>query len=78
MIMEREASYKDASENYLKAWSYGNKNQPSVGYKLAFNYLKEKRYTDAIDICHYVSYLFLFDFILKNNNNKTFFIINQR
>jgi tetratricopeptide repeat protein 21B len=54
-MMEREAAYKDAAENYEKAWNYGKKNQPAVGYKLAFNYLKAKRYTDAIDICHYVS-----------------------
>ena len=65
--MEREAAYKDASENYLKAWSYGNKNQPSVGYKLAFNYLKEKRYTDAIDICHYVRQYHSNIFIIKKN-----------
>ena len=25
------------------------------GYKLAFNYLKAKRYVDAIDVCHKVS-----------------------
>jgi len=25
-----------------------------VGYKLAFNYLKVKRYVDAIDVCHQV------------------------
>ena len=25
------------------------------GYKLGFNYLKDKRYYDAIDISHYVS-----------------------
>ena len=29
--MEREAAYKDASDNYQKAWLYGNKNQPSIG-----------------------------------------------
>jgi len=29
--MEREAAYKDASENYQKAWLFGNKNQPNVG-----------------------------------------------
>ena len=26
----------------------------SPGYKLAFNYLKAKRYVDAIDVCHKV------------------------
>ena len=25
-----------------------------TGYKLAFNYLKAKRYVDAIDVCHKV------------------------
>jgi tetratricopeptide repeat protein 21B len=53
-IYEREQAYKDASDNYEKAWFYGNKNQPNIGYKLAFNHLKEKRYMDAIDICHYI------------------------
>lgn len=54
MIMEKEAAYKDAADHYNKAWVYGNKNQPSIGYKLGFNYLKDKRYYDAIDISHYV------------------------
>lgn len=26
----------------------------STGYKLAFNYLKGKRYVDAISVCHQV------------------------
>ena len=30
-MMEREAAYKDAAENYEKAWNYGKKNQPSIG-----------------------------------------------
>jgi len=25
-----------------------------IGYKLGFNFLKAKRYTDAIDVCHIV------------------------
>ena len=32
--MEREAAYKDASENYQKAWMFGNKNQPNIGQQL--------------------------------------------
>lgn len=28
------------------------------GFKLAFNYLKAKRFVDAIDICHHVSISF--------------------
>ncbi|KAL5010855.1 hypothetical protein ScPMuIL_013160 [Solemya velum] len=53
-IMEKESSYKDAAQNYENAWKYGKKNNPAIGFKLAFNYLKAKRYVDAIDICHHV------------------------
>ncbi|XP_038077972.1 tetratricopeptide repeat protein 21B-like isoform X2 [Patiria miniata] len=53
-IMEKEQSYHDAALNYEKSWKYGNQNNPTIGYKLAFNYLKAKRYVDAIDICHKV------------------------
>jgi hypothetical protein len=30
-MMEKEASYKDAADNYEKAWIFGKKNQPSIG-----------------------------------------------
>lgn len=53
-IYEKEQSYQDASYNYEKAWQYGNQNNPNIGYKLSFNYLKAKRYIDAINICHKV------------------------
>lgn len=53
-IMEEEHSYKDAAENYEKAWFYGQESSSTVGYKLAFNYLKAHRYIDAIDVCHKV------------------------
>ncbi|XP_033624164.1 tetratricopeptide repeat protein 21B-like isoform X1 [Asterias rubens] len=53
-IMEKEQSYHDAALNYEKSWKYGNQANPSIGYKLAFNYLKAKRFVDAIDISHKV------------------------
>uniref|UniRef100_A0A8C5Q0P9 Tetratricopeptide repeat domain 21A n=1 Tax=Leptobrachium leishanense TaxID=445787 RepID=A0A8C5Q0P9_9ANUR len=53
-IMEKEQSYKDAAENYKEAWTYSSQSSPSIGFRLAFNYLKNKKYTDAIDICHKV------------------------
>ncbi|KAI8899995.1 hypothetical protein BC833DRAFT_583602 [Globomyces pollinis-pini] len=53
-IMEKEQSYKDAADYYLKCWDLYRQQNPSIGYKLAFNYLKAKRFTDAIDICHLV------------------------
>lgn len=53
-IMEKEQAYADAALNYEMAWKHGNQANPAVGYKLAFNYLKAKRYVDAIDVCHQV------------------------
>uniref|UniRef100_A0A3B3R4B6 Tetratricopeptide repeat domain 21B n=1 Tax=Paramormyrops kingsleyae TaxID=1676925 RepID=A0A3B3R4B6_9TELE len=53
-IMEKEQAYRDAAVNYEMAWKYGNQSNPTIGYKLAFNYLKGKRYVDAIDVCHKV------------------------
>ena len=51
-IMEKESSYKDAAQHYEQAWKFSNKANPAVGYRLAFNYMKAKRFTDAIDVCH--------------------------
>ncbi|XP_004703829.1 tetratricopeptide repeat protein 21B isoform X1 [Echinops telfairi] len=53
-IMEKEQAYSDAALNYEMAWKFGNQTNPAVGYKLAFNYLKGKKYVDAIDVCHQV------------------------
>ncbi|XP_039250500.2 tetratricopeptide repeat protein 21B-like [Styela clava] len=53
-IYEKEQSYQDASTHYEKAWDYGNQANPSIGYKLSFNYLKARRFIDAINICHKV------------------------
>ncbi|XP_056375625.1 tetratricopeptide repeat protein 21A isoform X2 [Hyla sarda] len=53
-IMEKEQSYKDAAESYKLAWEYSSQSSPAVGFRLAFNYLKDKKYADAIDICHKV------------------------
>jgi tetratricopeptide repeat protein 21B len=69
--MEKEQSYKEAAVNYELAWKYGNRSNPNIGllineescllsysytgYKLGFNYLKARRYVDAVDICHHVS-----------------------
>ncbi|XP_036594734.1 tetratricopeptide repeat protein 21A isoform X2 [Trichosurus vulpecula] len=54
LIMEKEQSYKDAASNYELAWKYSNQANPSIGFKLAFNYLKDKRFVEAIEVCHSV------------------------
>ncbi|KAI8811767.1 Tetratricopeptide repeat protein 21A [Cladochytrium replicatum] len=53
-IMEKEASYRDAAEHYENAWMFEQDTNPAIGYKLAFNFLKAKQYTEAIEICHKV------------------------
>ncbi|XP_049726818.1 tetratricopeptide repeat protein 21A isoform X1 [Elephas maximus indicus] len=53
-IMEKEQSYKDAATNYELAWKYSHHAHPSVGFKLAFNYLKDKRFVEAVEVCHSV------------------------
>ncbi|XP_043741516.1 tetratricopeptide repeat protein 21A isoform X3 [Cervus elaphus] len=51
-IMEREQSYKDAATNYELAWKYSHYANPAIGFRLAFNYLKDKRFVEAIEVCH--------------------------
>ncbi|XP_069558598.1 tetratricopeptide repeat protein 21B [Brachyistius frenatus] len=53
-IMEKEQAFRDAANSYEMAWKYGNRTNPTIGYKLAFNYLKAKRHVDAVDVCHKV------------------------
>ena len=54
VVKEKEMSYKDAAAHYENAWKYENEASAAVGYKLSFNYLKAKKYVDAIDVCHKV------------------------
>ncbi|XP_065115136.1 tetratricopeptide repeat protein 21B [Paramisgurnus dabryanus] len=53
-IMENEQRYEEASLQYELAWKYTNRVDPAVGFRLAFNCLKCKNYTRAVDICHQV------------------------
>ena len=50
LIKEKEKSYVDAADHYLKAFQMSNKKNGAVGFRLAFNYLKANRFVDAIDI----------------------------
>nr|XP_057937823.1 tetratricopeptide repeat protein 21B-like isoform X2 [Doryrhamphus excisus] len=53
-MMEKEQAFRDAAFNYKLAWKYGNQSNPTIGYKLALNYLKAKENLDAIDVCNKV------------------------
>ncbi|GFY70133.1 tetratricopeptide repeat protein 21B [Trichonephila inaurata madagascariensis] len=53
-IAEKEQNYRDAVKNFEKAWLLTSKLNPVIGYKLAFNNMKAKRYAEAIDVCQVV------------------------
>lgn len=53
-ILEKEQRYKDAVKNYEQAWNYGERNHPSVGFKLAYCLMKIKKYPEAINKAHEV------------------------
>lgn len=53
-VMEKQQSYRDAADHYENAWSMMNYSVLNVGFKLAANHLKSKRYIEAIDVCHRV------------------------
>ncbi len=40
---------RDAAECYEKSWEFGNQAGAAGGFKLAFNYLKAKRYGHIFD-----------------------------
>ena len=47
-------SYVNAASHYESAWTYAHEASATVGYRLSFNYLKAKKYVEAIDVCHKV------------------------
>ncbi|XP_051538517.1 tetratricopeptide repeat protein 21B [Myxocyprinus asiaticus] len=53
-MMENEQRFSDAALQYELAWKYSNRVDPAIGFRLAFNHLKCKNYTQAIDVCHQV------------------------
>ena len=54
VVKEKEMSYVNAASHYESAWQFENEASATVGYKLSFNYLKAKKYVEAIDVCHKV------------------------
>ncbi|MFH4973496.1 hypothetical protein AB6A40_000205 [Gnathostoma spinigerum] len=53
-LREREQKWTDAAANYEEAWRLSGRRNPSIGYKLAHNYLKCRKLFDCIDVCHRV------------------------
>lgn len=53
-MAEKEQVFRIAAIHYDLAWRNGGKTKPGLGYKLALNYMKNKRYAEAIDVCQQV------------------------
>lgn len=56
MIKESEAKYAEASSYYESAWNLSK--TASIGFRLAFNYMKSKKYVQAIDISKEVLHIY--------------------
>jgi tetratricopeptide repeat protein 21B len=70
LIFEKEGNYELAADAYAKAWKLEFEASASVGFKLAFSYLKCKKYVETIDVCEavlgmYPDYPRISDEILK-------------
>lgn len=75
LIMEKEGDHDRAAECYEKAWKLEFEASASTGFKLAFSYLKSKKFIEAIDICEavllqYPDYPRIKDEILKKAQNS--------
>lgn len=51
LIKEKEHAYVEAAEHYERAFKMSSRRNAAVGFRLAFNYMKAKRYVDSINVC---------------------------
>ena len=58
VIREKETAYKDAAHMYEKAWLLEHEASATIGFKLAFNYIKAKRHVESIDVCRQILALY--------------------
>lgn len=54
LVMEKEQDYSKAAGCYERAWKLEFQSSASVGYKLAFCYMRSGKYVESIDICEAV------------------------
>ena len=48
LIREKEQAYADASDFYEKAFELTSRKSAAIGYRLAYNYMKAKRYIECL------------------------------
>lgn len=53
-IAEKEQRYKEAANFYESAWKFSGYANLPVGFKAAYNFMKSKRFVNAIDVCQQV------------------------
>lgn len=51
VIREKDGEFDAAAHHYQAAWKMSSMRNASVGFRLAYNYLKTKKYVRCIDIC---------------------------
>lgn len=51
VIREKDGDFLAAADHYQAAWKMSSNRNASVGFRLAFNYLKTKKFVRCIDIC---------------------------
>lgn len=54
VVREKAGDFADAAMFYDHAWEFSNSSNHEIGYRLAFNYVKAKRFIEAIAVCHQV------------------------
>lgn len=55
LIREKEQAYADASDFYEKAFELTSRKSAAIGYRLAYNYMKAKRYIECLEVCRQVT-----------------------
>ncbi|XP_023941812.1 tetratricopeptide repeat protein 21B [Bicyclus anynana] len=53
-LSEKDQNYKSAAHNYDNAWVHTGKSDLAIGYKLAYAYLKLKKYPECIVVSRHI------------------------
>lgn len=51
VLREKDGNIEDSAHHYQMAWKMSSMRNASVGFRLAYNYLKTKKFVRCIDIC---------------------------
>ncbi|CAH8634136.1 unnamed protein product [Dicrocoelium dendriticum] len=50
-ILEKDQNFAEAARNYEQAWRVGNRQNPKIGFRLAYSYLRNRQFVEAIEVC---------------------------